>query len=394
MKTKISFIITMLMSIVFVWPASAQGIKFSQGSWAELKATAKAENKLIFVDFYTTWCIPCKQMAANIFPQKEVGDYFNPKFISVQMDAEKEGKALAKEYDVKAFPTMVFIKPDGKAVYRIIGSMDANEFIRRSRNAFTPNSVFDQLRERFDKGGQLDKKDLFQLTTLFEDQGDDQNAKKAFDQYLSSYAAVDQTTYTMILSHTNSTKDPSFKYLMKNRIGFSSLIGKSKVDDFVKRQYVDELERARSFTVAEYELEKKKMLGVINLTEKEVLDMDANHYWNVKNEDHFMIVCKVLFDKYIHDDDQAIGNMLGAVSRKIITKPENLLVAKKWAERAYQLKDNAINGMQLAMVYKELKDKENALKYADLALAAAKRDHVNYLDKVEVIKKEIEDSFN
>lgn len=31
-------------------------IKFEHGTWEEIKAKAKAENKLIFMDAYTSWC--------------------------------------------------------------------------------------------------------------------------------------------------------------------------------------------------------------------------------------------------------------------------------------------------------------------------------------------------
>lgn len=55
----------------------AQGINFQKGSWAEIKAKAKAENKFIFVDAYTTWCGPCKWLSKKVFPQKKVGDLFN-----------------------------------------------------------------------------------------------------------------------------------------------------------------------------------------------------------------------------------------------------------------------------------------------------------------------------
>ena len=53
----------------------AQGIEFREGSWKEMLALAKQENRLIFVDNYTSWCGPCKQMAKEIFPLKEVGDF-------------------------------------------------------------------------------------------------------------------------------------------------------------------------------------------------------------------------------------------------------------------------------------------------------------------------------
>ncbi|HHG84150.1 MAG TPA: DUF255 domain-containing protein, partial [Bacteroidetes bacterium] len=59
----------------------AQGIKFFHGTFAQAKAKAKKENKLIFMDAYTSWCGPCKWMAANTFTDASVGAYFNQHFV-------------------------------------------------------------------------------------------------------------------------------------------------------------------------------------------------------------------------------------------------------------------------------------------------------------------------
>jgi thiol-disulfide isomerase/thioredoxin len=52
------------------------GVHFEHNlSWTAIQAKAKAENKYIFMDCFTTWCGPCKYMSTTIFPQKESGDY-------------------------------------------------------------------------------------------------------------------------------------------------------------------------------------------------------------------------------------------------------------------------------------------------------------------------------
>ena len=56
---------------------AANGIKFFKGTFSEALVKAKQENKILFVDFYAVWCVPCKKMAKTVFTQEEVGKYFN-----------------------------------------------------------------------------------------------------------------------------------------------------------------------------------------------------------------------------------------------------------------------------------------------------------------------------
>lgn len=86
----------------------AVGIEFNHGSWAEIVSKAKAENKLIFIDFYTQWCGPCLNMAQNVFTQPEVGEFYNQNFVNAKIDAEHgEGRDLAKKYKIRFYPSYV-----------------------------------------------------------------------------------------------------------------------------------------------------------------------------------------------------------------------------------------------------------------------------------------------
>lgn len=105
---------------------SGEGIQFFEGSFAEAKAKAKAENKLIFMDAYASWCGPCKQMKATAFPDAQVGKLFNQKFINVAYDMEVgEGLALSEKYPVQGYPTLFFIDGNGQVVESMIGGRDA-----------------------------------------------------------------------------------------------------------------------------------------------------------------------------------------------------------------------------------------------------------------------------
>jgi thiol-disulfide isomerase/thioredoxin len=133
--------------------ASAAGIKFETGTWAEILAKAKQQNKYVFVDAYTTWCGPCKWMDKNVFPTAEAGEYFNKNFVNAKIDMEKgEGLDIAKKYSVRAYPTYLYVDGNGDLVHRVVGSMETAKFIEASASALDPTKQYGTLLRKFDAG--------------------------------------------------------------------------------------------------------------------------------------------------------------------------------------------------------------------------------------------------
>ncbi|WP_391527360.1 thioredoxin fold domain-containing protein [Elizabethkingia anophelis] len=66
-----------------------------------------------------------------MFTLQSVGDYYNSHFVNAKMDMEKgEGVELAKKYNVKAYPTYLFINGDGEIVHRVLGYVEEKPFIQ------------------------------------------------------------------------------------------------------------------------------------------------------------------------------------------------------------------------------------------------------------------------
>ena len=113
-KSILTFIAAILSFSIF-----AQGIQFSEGSWAEIKAKAKAEKKYIFVDAYAVWCGPCKWMAKEVFTDAKVGETYNKQFVSYKFDMEK-GEGL----DFAPYPGDL-----GKRIYENISKEGWQEWV-------------------------------------------------------------------------------------------------------------------------------------------------------------------------------------------------------------------------------------------------------------------------
>lgn len=152
-------ILTGLLAIVTALGGEAmgQGIQFTSGSYQEVLKKAKAENKKVFIDFYTTWCVPCKEMSANVFMDAEVAKYFNEKFISYQINAED--KAFAAEvtrYEVTAYPTLVIVDESGKLLGKQVGACDKSYFLKFAQSAIGERLSFEAMFDKLKKNKEDD----------------------------------------------------------------------------------------------------------------------------------------------------------------------------------------------------------------------------------------------
>jgi thiol:disulfide interchange protein len=110
---------------------SETGIRFKSMSLEKAKQIAKETDKLIFIDAYTSWCGPCKRMAATSFMEEEVGEIFNERFVNIKIEMEKDvdGPEVARLYKVRAYPTLLVINSEGKLIKQNVGFMTADQLI-------------------------------------------------------------------------------------------------------------------------------------------------------------------------------------------------------------------------------------------------------------------------
>lgn len=140
-----SFFITALVSLFFIKvfgffdsyeKIDENGIHFFEGSWDEAIKLAQAENKIIFLDIYASWCGPCKLLKKTTFSDENVGKYFNERFISVELDGEKgTGKELAQKYEIKGYPSLLFLDKDGDVIIQTAGYYQSSELIHLGKKA-------------------------------------------------------------------------------------------------------------------------------------------------------------------------------------------------------------------------------------------------------------------
>jgi len=227
-----NFLLTISAVCFFLFSYSQnEGIRFEQGmTWQQILVKAKKENKYIFVDCYTTWCGPCKFMAKNIFPLKETGDAVNPHFISVGMQIDStdqdsdtvkraypDARLISINYNIRAYPTFLYLNPEGKLVHRTEGSTrNAAEFILNTKNAMDPDKQYYSMIEKFRSGN----RDTLMMESLINMAVQNENGYLA-DSVIRAWRPLIRNVYTtdrlqMIAQIAIQPGSPEFDLFYKN----------------------------------------------------------------------------------------------------------------------------------------------------------------------------------
>lgn len=221
---KISFtllILTMWFNTTLSAQETTKGISFHDNKpWKEILQLAKKENKLIFMDCYTSWCGPCKALAKNVFTQEKVGDFFNPRFINVKYDMEKgDGKMLNEQYKkhIIGYPTLLLINAEGKVLQQLAGYKDADELIEGIRSASEGKDLF-SLAAEYQKGNReisFMKEFIQSLNNAFLKD----SVARVTGKFIRSMAPEEldkDEVWDIFGSYVTDIRSDAFEYLVKN----------------------------------------------------------------------------------------------------------------------------------------------------------------------------------
>lgn len=109
---------------------------FEDQSLGDVIERATQEDKLIFVDIHAEWCLPCQMMDEEVFSDRKLGKFFNENFINYKVDGEKGfGPDIAYLYDIRAYPTLLFLDRNGRVIEKKEGTAFYHEMMRLANNS-------------------------------------------------------------------------------------------------------------------------------------------------------------------------------------------------------------------------------------------------------------------
>lgn len=86
--------------------------------------------EVVLVDFFATWCMPCKMLSPVV---DEISEESDGSYDVYKCDID-ENEALCMEFSVVSVPTLIIFK-DGKEVDRLVGVRSKQEILNAVRSA-------------------------------------------------------------------------------------------------------------------------------------------------------------------------------------------------------------------------------------------------------------------
>jgi thioredoxin-related protein len=295
-----AFILSLLLPVAVA--AQEKGVHFEHAlSWVDVKAKAKAENKYIFMDCFTTWCGPCRYMRTVIFPQGEAGDYFNDKFVNIEVQLDTTSKdndqvkswyadahTIMTQYAINAFPTYLVFTPDGRVLHRIVGgSNTAKTFIDVVREAFDTTKQYYTRLEQFENG-RRDSGFLRQLAMQVYDAYDIPTGRKIMKAYMASQTNLfTPAALNLMTTYTMRSTDEYFGFIAEHAAEIDQVIGAGKAEDKVRSIFLNEgapgLRRGDNRVPDWADIQKNIAAKLPNEAEEITMRIKVNFY-NIKKD--------------------------------------------------------------------------------------------------------------
>jgi thioredoxin-related protein len=366
-----------IVSGLFLFSAIAtfaqEAIHFQELPFKDLILKAKKENKIVFIDAYTSWCGPCKMMERNIFTKKTVGDYYNSNFVNARFDMEKgEGREIAAKFGVRSYPTYLFLNGDGELVSQNFGYMEESMFLSMAQDINSPNNKKGTLKERFEKG-EKDPEFLINIMRL-NSSSDFDFAKKASERYFENKEKTSELTKDdigLLLFFLKSSEDKNYKVFTQRKAEIIKFLPEETYREFdnqlklgkIVEQSIDSQNKKINddyfMKMAEPLVGKHDAEVKLNQTKLSYYEQNAN----------FPEYEKAALVYYKNSEAFEPNELLKAawIFSEHITNPTSLKKAAEWAEKSVMRGETSENTYILAKLYFLTGNKDQAKTYAEMS---------------------------
>lgn len=375
MKKILAIILFISCSLSSAW-VQASGIEFVNSSWQEALAKAAEENKLIFLDAYTTWCGPCKKMTREIFPKAEAGEFFNTHFVNVKMDMEKgEGLLLAEKYNIAVYPTLLFVDSEGNLLHRAAGYHDLNQFLALGKTAKDPRKRLGTLEKKFAEGNR--NADFLFKYTMARAEIQDGSHLPVLEEYLKTQKDWNTPeNLDLIYNLTTDANSVLFDHITANKKLYIERFGQrevlARIQDLIYQAIGDTKDESSLV-----QIDKLYAKAYPDKAERMSANFRMSFYRQLGDRENYAKSAVDYFNSFPEAGPDELNDVAWTFYQ-VIEDKKLLKYAKKWAKRSVKLDPQYHNHDTLAAIYQKMGKTKKAIKIAEGAIAIAKNTGEDY----------------
>jgi thiol-disulfide isomerase/thioredoxin len=367
----------------------AQGIIWQKGNFESILNKAKAEKKLVYVDIFTTWCGPCKQMDAEVFTNSEVGKTFNENFVCYKIDGEKgEGKDLVEYFELESYPTSMFLDAEWNVVLKLEGFRPKERLLEAADKVKVRNKISgsdDDLEQVYLKG----KRDApFLLDYLKVRALQKMDNGVILDEYLGKITPEQQNstnTQQLILENASLLRGRAFDYLMAHK-------NEEKYFRKLKGIISQNLNKAANQKNEKLLNDLLATNGRLSKTFAEANEWNTeakmNYLMLTNQPEKFFVTADFFMDTYVLKKDlvtlrnlpelkEQYQQKIKKASRFVaerFTEREKLEKAALWIKKSLEIEEKSYNNEIYSRILFTLNNKKEAIRLMERALALAKQE--------------------
>jgi len=380
MKKSVSILFLLLWVVSASESLTAQGIEFNHDKkFQEVLDMAKAQGRLVFMDCYTSWCGPCKRLAATVFPDSAVGAFFNATFVNAKFDMEKDdGITISNKYGIRAYPTLLWLDGDGNVKHKIVGGLDAPGLIENGKKAVDPGpGILAGLKKQYSEGNR-DINFLCDYVNAQYDAGEkyQETFKEYLDKLTSAQMSDSKHTKT-IFNLTNDIKSPGLSFLVKNREYYMHVMGDQVFNNKIN------LIATKAVTEAPGADDKALYDGAMQLIKtnkapdhiQKSLKLSMDYYYHMGDWVNYDKVATQYVKKYASKNAVELNDIAWNYYM-VIHNPDQLEKASKWAYTALNIDNKYTYNLTYAWLLYKLNNYKEASLACDYAIIRAKEENV------------------
>lgn len=297
---------------------------------------------------------------------------------------------MAKRYEVRCYPTYLFLNGNGELVHRTSSAYPVSPFVELGENALVPERQFGTLQTKYSKG-QIAPSEIIRYMAMR--QASCLPNDEELEAYLKTQTEADflnRENWFVLQTYVVNPHNEMFRYMLQNRSSFEKRYTTDSVQLVIERVYGTAMAQCiyakEPDTAAYHKLRKEVRDLSLPSSERLIMGSDMSLYSVTGQWDAYAKVSAEYINAYA-DSDWALLNNIAWSFYEHIDDPVHLDKAIGWSKKSIAINPNYYNSDTYASLLYKRGKKSEAVAAAKQAIILAEKEGMDSTPTKELLRK-------